>query len=78
MGMTTPRSVLHLITTQVVQFTKYCEEGPAGTLVQRHYMKCLANSMNIVNIAMIAEVESQMKKQPASQNAGFTKGHSAE
>jgi hypothetical protein len=71
-GITTPRSVLNLTTNQVFQLTKYCKEGPVDTLVQRHYMKCLANAMKKVNVAMIAEVESQMKKSPSGSQQGKT------
>jgi hypothetical protein len=72
MGITTPRHVLRLNVSQVVKITKYCKEGPADTLVKRHYMKCLENRMKKVNKALIAEVESEMKISDHGRQRGET------
>jgi hypothetical protein len=72
MGITTPRNVLRLNVSQVVKITKYCKEGPADTLVKRHYMKCLENRMKKVNKALIAEVESDMKISDQGRQRGET------
>jgi hypothetical protein len=72
MGITTPRDVLRLNVSQVVKITKYCKEGQADKLMERHYMKCLENRMKKVNKDLIAEVESDMKRSEHGRQRGET------
>jgi hypothetical protein len=72
MGIITPRDVLRLNVSQVVKITKYCKEVQADKLVKRHCMKYLENRMKKVNKALIAEVESDMKRSEHGRQRGET------